>query len=76
MNEEAYFLLLDSQSNVFSKLHLHMVRPVISFGLMVNRIRGIICKAMSVSSRVWEGWRLFMWLVNFPRWVIMIMYIE
>lgn len=31
---------------------------------------------MSVSSRVWDGWRLFIWLVSFPRWVVIIIYIE
>lgn len=35
-----------------------------------------MCRAMSVNSRVWEGWRLFMWLVSFPRWVVIIIYIE
>lgn len=30
---------------------------------------------MSVSSRVWEGCRLFIWLVSLPRWVVIIIYI-
>ncbi len=47
-----------------------------SLGLIVNSMRGIMCRAMSVNSRVWEGWRLFMWLVSFPRWVVIIIYIE
>ena len=38
MNKEVYFLLSDSQSNVFCKLYSHIVRPVISFGLVVRRI--------------------------------------
>lgn len=46
--------------------------PIISFGLMVSRIRGRMCRAMSVDSRVWEGCRLFMWLVSFPRCVVTI----
>lgn len=76
VSKEVYFLLLDSQSNVFCKLYLHIVGPIMNLGLRVRRMSGMICKAMSVSSRVWEGWRLFMWLVSFPRWVVMIMYIE
>lgn len=76
VNKEFDFLLLDSQSNVFCKLYLHIVRPVMSLGLIVNSMRGIMCRAMSVNSRVWEGWRLFMWLVSFPRWVVIIIYIE
>lgn len=58
MNKEVKFLLSDSQSNVFCKLYSHIVRPVISFGLMVKRIIGIKCKIISVDSRVWEGCRL------------------
>lgn len=52
VNKEFSLLLLDSQSNVFCKLYLHVVRPVMSLGLIVSRIRGIIWRAMSVSSRV------------------------
>lgn len=55
MNKEVKILLLDSQSNVFCKLYSHIVRPVMSFGLMVRRISGIKCRIISVDSRVWEG---------------------
>lgn len=37
---------------------------------------GMICRIISASSRVCDGCRLFMWLVNFPRCVVIIMYIE
>lgn len=33
-------------------------------------------RTISVSSRVCDGWRLFIWLVSLPRCVVMIMYIE
>lgn len=55
MNKEVKILLSDSQSNVFCKLYSHIVRPVMSFGLMVRRISGIKCRIISVDSRVWEG---------------------
>lgn len=59
MGKEGYFLLLDSQSNVFCKLYLHIVNPMMSFGFMVRRMSGMMWRAISVSSRVWEGCRLF-----------------
>lgn len=46
---------------------------MISLGLMVSSIKGIMCRAISVNSRVCEGCKLFMWLVSFPRCVVTIM---
>lgn len=75
VNKEFDLLLLDSQSNVFCKLYLHDVRPVMNLGLVVSRIRGIMWRAISVSSRVCDGCRLFIWLVSLPRWVVITIYI-
>lgn len=49
------------------------MNPIISLGLIVNRIKGRMWRAISVSSRVCEGCRLFIWLVNLPRCVVTIM---
>lgn len=46
-----------------------------SLGLIVSKTRGIMWRAISVSSRVWEGCKLIIWLVNLPRWVVIIIYI-
>lgn len=76
VNKGFYSLFLDSQSSVLNKLYLHMVGPMMILGLMVSRIRGAMCRVINVSSRVCEGCRFIMWLVNFPRCVVTIIYIE
>lgn len=76
VNKEFYFLSLDSQSSVLSKLCLHIVGPMMILGLIVSSISGARCSTINVSSRVCEGWRFIMWFVNFPRCVVIIMYIE
>lgn len=76
VNKDFYFLFLDSQSSVLNKLYLHIVVPMMILGLMVSKIKGVMCRVISVSSRVCEGCRFIMWLVSFPRCVVMIMYME
>lgn len=49
---------------------------MISLGLIVRRIRGIMCSTIRANSRVCDGCKLIMWFVSFPRWVVMIMYME
>lgn len=67
-------MFLDSQSSVFSKLHLQYKGPIINLGFIVKRMRGIRCRVIRVDSRVKVGRRVFMWLVIEPRWVMISMY--
>ncbi|MCQ7628137.1 hypothetical protein NP210_24855, partial [Salmonella enterica] len=70
VEKKGKLLFLDPQSNIFSKLYLQYIVPRVILGLIVNKIKGIICRIIRVASRVWVGGREMMCGEILPRWVV------